>query len=116
MPKIEIQDISALEDVQPAYAAAAQDDFIVPPPGEQEMLLHVKNGDAAAHSVTIDDVQSSAPKGASQFDPDVVVNVPAGGEVMINLAQMGRFIDDNGEIHLSYSVITGMTVAVFRLR
>lgn len=116
MPQINIQEIAALEDIQPTYAAAANDDFIVPPEGEQEMLLHIKNGDGSAHTVTIDDVQSTAPKGASQFDADVVVSVPAGGETMVNLAQMGRFINDDGEIHLDYSMLTGMTVAVFRLR
>lgn len=111
-----IQNVSALEGVAPTYEAAANDDFITPTSGDDKLLLHVKNGDTAEHTLTIDDINSVAPPGAVTFDADVAIVVPAGEERMVELTQLHRFENDSGEVHLNWSTITGMTIGVFRLR
>lgn len=116
MGKKAIQEVDALGALAPTYAAAATDDYIVPDDNDTKLLLHIKNSDAAAHSVTLDDVTTQGPAGAAAFNPDVTINVPAGGERMIQLTQLGRFKNDTGQIPLSWSLTTGMTVAVLRLR
>lgn len=117
MAEVAVQDVEALAGVAPNYAAASAGGDTVPVlETDRKLLLHVKNGDAAQHSVTIDDVRSVAPSGAQSYNPDPQISVPAGGERLIQLTQLGRFRDGNGNINLSWSASTGMTFAVFRLR
>lgn len=111
-----IQDVSLLAGTAPTYVAAANDDFITPGSSDSKLLLHIKNGDTAEHTLTIDDVNSEAPPGALTFDPDVAIVVPAGEERLVNLSQLHRFTDVNGDIALNWSLITSMSVGVFRLR
>lgn len=117
MANVSVQDLNLLEGVEAVYSAAdGAGDTIVAEQGDSKLLLHIKNGDAAAHTVTVDDVNSRAPVGGQTFDPDVQVSVPAGAEVMAVLGQLGRFQNDAGNISLSWSAVTGMTFAVLRVR
>lgn len=111
-----IQNVDALAGLAPTYAAAAADDYVVPEDGDGKLLIHVKNGDTAAHSLTIDDINTVSPIGAAAFNADVTVSVPAGAERMIQLTQLGRFKNADGQIHFDWSLTTGMTVGIFRLR
>lgn len=119
MAELVIQDVSAV-GLEPLYAAASTapgDTFtpVDPAPGER-YLLHVRNADTAAHSVTINDPTTLAPAGAAAFDPDVIVNVAAGSSMMILLDPIDRFIDETtGQVNITYSVTTGMTVGIFRM-
>lgn len=104
--------------IDPTFtAASAGGDHVIPPVrgGRARLLIHVKNGDAAAHTVTIDDPRSGSPAGATAFDPDVAVSVPAGDERVILLDPLERFVGDDGRIDLAYSAATGMSVAVYAL-
>lgn len=118
MAQVNIQNLSILEGAAPAYAAAtaAGDSFAVSEQ-DRKLVLHVRNGDAAAHTVTLDDINSPSLPGASSFDPDVAVNVPAGGDRFIQLDQLHRFRDRNtGLVNIGWSAATGMSFAVLRLR
>lgn len=78
-------------------------------------LLHVKNASGSPITVTIDDPRSSQPVGATAFNPDVVVTVPATtGDRIIGPFPVGRFNDDNGAINLVFSAVTSVTAAVFQ--
>lgn len=118
MAQVTVQELSMLQALDPAYAAAtASGDTFVARETDSKLLLHVKNGDAAAHTVTIDDINSSAPPGAQAFNPDPQFSIPAGGNRLIALDQLHRFRDkDTGVISLTWSAATGMTFAVLRVR
>lgn len=111
-----IQDVSILAGMAPVYGAAANDDYITPSESDDKLLVHIKNTDTASHTLTIDDVNSTSPPGATSFDADVAVEVPAGEERMVELGQLHRFINESGEVHFNWSAITSVTVGVFRLR
>lgn len=111
-----IQGVSALTGQAPVYEAAAGGDFIIPADGDTKLLVHVKNTDTAEHSLTLDDINSSGPAGAAQFNPDVTIAVPAGAERVFVLTELQRFKNSNGQIPLNWSLTTGMSVGVFRLR
>ena len=73
------------------------------------LLLHVKNTDASAHTITVK-TQKNCEQGHSH---DVVVSVPATGERMIGGLLMSEFNDVNGDILIAWSAgsDTFMTVA-----
>jgi hypothetical protein len=78
-------------------------------------LLEVVNGGGAPISVTIDDPGSSTPPGATAFNPDVVVAVPAGASRIIGPFPPFRFNDANGDVNVAYSGVGTVTVRVIRL-
>jgi hypothetical protein len=73
-------------------------------------FLHVKNGGGSAITVTIDSV---APCNYG-FDHDLQVTVNAGAEQIIGPFEPKRFNTD-GKVSVSYSDVTSVTVAAFRL-
>lgn len=115
MAEIAIQDVPALDGVAPTYAAASAGGDTLTPGASNKLLLHMKNGGAGAITLTIDDVNSTAPLGATAYDPDVQVTIPAGGEQMVTLTQFQRFRNDAGVVNLAWSDVTSLTVAAFRL-
>lgn len=118
MAQVNVQELSMLEALNPTYAAAsAGGDTFVAREIDSKLLLHVKNGDAAAHTVTVDDINSTAPAGAQAFNPDPQFSIPAGENRLIALDQLHRFRDrETGLISLTWSAATGMTFAVLRVR
>lgn len=112
MADIAVQDVG-LDGTGPTYDAAdgAGDRF--KPRTTEAVLMHLKNSDTASHTVTLDDPTSTAPSGATAFDPDVATSVPAGGEVMVAVSQ--RFVDVDGWVNVDYSAATGMSIGVFRM-
>lgn len=80
-------------------------------------LIHVVNGDSSSHDVVIDDPTSTAPQDAAEFDPDVVVNVPAGEERWIGIRNPRRFVNAaDGLISLSYPTgATSVTLQIARM-
>lgn len=79
-------------------------------------LLEVVNGGVGSINVTIDDVQTPSPSGASAFNPDVVVAVPNGTTRLIGPFPPFRFNDALGRVNVTYSGVTTVTVRVVRLR
>lgn len=117
MATLTVQDIPLGGAAATYGAAAAGGDLFAPRasgPGAA-VLLHVKNGHTAAQTVTVDDPVSRDPGSASAFNPDVAVSVPASGERFILLKPIERFVNADGNVSLTYSGVTALTLAVLRL-
>lgn len=117
MAEIAVQDLKISAPVAPAYAAAsAGGDFFKPrSSGGVVVLMHIKNGGAAAITVTIDDPTSVSPVGAAAWNPDMQVAVPAGAERIFPVTPPDRFTDAAGNVNVTYSAVTTVTVGVFRV-
>ena len=91
----------------PTYAAAdaAGDKF----PNDRLTILHVRNGGTSAVTVTIPQRQPDN----MGFFHDITVNVPAGTDRFI-AAHPGFYNDEQGYATVSYSAVTGVTVAVLK--
>lgn len=97
--------------VAPVYDAAAVggDQFT---PGS-DTYLHVKNGDASAHTVTVaspGEVIEGVAKG------DVAVSVPASGERVIGPFPAEHFADPaDGLADVTYDGVTSVTIGAFKV-
>jgi hypothetical protein len=112
MAEIVVQEPSAA-GLTPTYAAAGGPDFITAAQTGRPYLLHVKNGSGVSVTVTVNDPTSVGPVGASAFNADVALAVPAGQERMLELDPV-RFKDPvTGQIDITYSATTSVTVAAF---
>ncbi len=96
---------TSLAGLSPAYGAAdaAGDSF----PNDGRTTFHVKNSGTAAQTVT---VASPTPSNYGTTH-NVTVSVPAGGEVVIGPFDKRRFDNRLGRVGVSYSAVTGVTVA-----
>lgn len=110
MATLTVQSVTS-SGVSPSYASAASggDKF----PWSEHAFVHVKNGDASSHTVTIPSQYSTLPPG--QQSKDLTVSVPAGGEKIIGPFYGPAFKDSNGDVILNYSAVTSVTVGVFKL-
>lgn len=108
MAELAVQQITR-SGLNPAFTAAAGggDTF----DNDGATYLHVKNGGAGAITVTINS-QKPCDQG---FDHDITVNVPAGGERIIGPFPRDRFNNDSGEVAVSYSGVTSVTVAAVKM-
>lgn len=97
------------EGIAPAFVAASVGGDTFRNTGSN--FLHVKNGGASSVTVTIDSVE----KCSHGFDHDLTVSVAAGAERIIGPLQEKRFNNDSGHVSVSYSGVTTVTVATFRL-
>lgn len=75
-----------------------------------KVFIHVKNGDASSHTVTVA-AQAPCSFGVSNAAHDAVVAVGAGVEKIIGPFSKDQFNDANGQLVLSYSALTSMTIA-----
>lgn len=96
----------------PSYAAAAAggDSF----KNEPLTILHVKNGSAAAITVTVTSQTKNVPEGTTKTN--LTVNVAAGSEAMIGPFSRSAFNDSNGLVQVTYSAVTSVTVAAVRVQ
>lgn len=78
-------------------------------------LLVVNNGGAGAIDVTVDDPGSATPVGATAFNPDVTINVPAGTRRTIGPFPPWRFNNSSGQVSVTYSGVATVTVGVIRI-
>lgn len=74
------------------------------------VLLEVVNGGGAPINVTINDENSPTPPGATAFNGDVVVAVPAGATRLIGPFPPWRFNQPSGLVGVAYSAVTSVTV------
>lgn len=81
-----------------------------------QCVLVVENGSGAPITVTIEDPNTSTPKGAAQFNPDVPVVVAAGGKAYIGPFAPFRFNTPDGRVNVTYSAVNLLSVGVIRLR
>lgn len=113
MATLSVQSIVAT-GLSPAFASAAAggDEFV----NDERTYLHVKNGDASPHTVTITK-QRATVQGPDGFGDialsDIAVAVPAGEERLIK-APPAIYNDSNGKAQVTYSAVTSVTVGVFR--
>lgn len=110
--------IAALGGVDPlpyATASVGGDSFFAVSGGVY--LVHVKNGHTAAQTITIDDPTTPLPPGAaaSSTFADVPVSVPNAGERMIVISNIGRFMDSQGDVNLTYSGVASLTLQVIKV-
>jgi hypothetical protein len=93
----------------PAFVAASStgDEF----PNDGKTMFHVKNSGAASITIT---VNSSQPCNYG-FDHDHTVTVPNGGERMIGPFDRTRFNNSVGNVEVSYSAVTSVTVAAISI-
>lgn len=104
-----------LAGVTPTYAAASAGGDTFTTTGKE--MLHVKNTNAAARTVTIQDPNTTGPTAAKAFDADVDVVIPlTTGDKMIGPFPPSRFKDGaDNLVHIDYSVDTGVTVALVKI-
>ncbi len=74
-------------------------------------FLVVKNGAGSSVTVTVD----SQKKCDQGFDHDITVEVPAGSEKWIGPLDPNRFNNSSGQVEVSYSAATSVTVAAVQL-
>jgi hypothetical protein len=93
--------------ITPAYVAAAGggDDFV----NTGVEIIHIKNGDASPHTITI--VTPNLVDGDLAVTDRAVV-VPAGGEKMIGPFPTGTYNDGEGKVSLTYDAVTSVTIAI----
>ena len=119
MATLSTQSIS-LAGAVPTYATAADNGVEATPTYMDKFragahtYLHVKNGGGAPTTVTVNDPNSDAPTAAYVFNPDIEVTINAGAEKVLGPFPAARFRDPaDGLVHVTYSVVTSVTVGVF---
>lgn len=110
MATLSVQNIN-ITGLNPSFAAAAGggDDF--PNDGSKTFFV-CKNGGGGPITATFDDTGSVSPTGASAFDADVAVTVPAGEERWCGPFSTVRF---TGSVAVTYSGVSSVTVAAVKL-
>lgn len=97
----------ALSGLQPTYTAAAAGGDTAPI--GNGIVLHVKNGDASSHTVT---VATPGTVGGLAV-ADATQTIPAGSEAFIPMRSEYR--QANGRSAITYDGVTSVTVAVVQL-
>ncbi len=82
-----------------------------------DVFLHVKNGDASSHTVTVTAQTASAtvPGMGTTTKANVAVAVPAGEERMIGPFARLAFNDASNDVAITYDDVTAVTIAALRL-
>lgn len=96
---------ASLTGLAPTFTAAAAggDAFV----NDGRTLLYVKNGGASEITVTVNSQQPCN----YGFDHDLQVAIPASGERIIGPFRQDRFNDANGQVVVTYTAVTSVTVA-----
>jgi hypothetical protein len=102
--------------ITPAYASAAAGGDTVACPPDQLTFLHVKNGSGGSITVTAAPAVASVPNAyaGQQTVPAIAVAIAAGTERMIG-PFAPAYIDGNGNLNLTYSGVTSLTIGAFRV-
>lgn len=114
MATLTAQDI-AISGLEATYAAAdvAGDTF----ENKGDVFLHVKNGDASDHTVTVDTKATEITKAGygtiTLADQDIVVT--ASEDRMIGPFATSRWNGSDGKVDVTYDAVTSVTVALIKL-
>lgn len=116
MANLTINDITQAGTQITTSAAAGGGDTLTPTVGDyRNLILYVNNGGGAPITVTIDDPTSLTPTAATQFNPDQAVSV-TNGTIKAILIDVRRTLNTGtGLISITYSAVTSVTVAAFRV-
>lgn len=102
------------EAVAPVAAAVGGDVF--PAEAGAEYLIHLRNGHSSPQSVSFDDPNSATPTDATAFNPDVAVPVANATERIIRVAANRFRNTGSGNIAMTYTGVTALTVNVYKAR
>ncbi len=82
-----------------------------------DVFLHVKNGDASSHTVTVTAQRTSAtvPGMGTTTKSNVAVAVPAGAERMIGPFAPLAFNDSSNDVAITYDDVTSVTIAALKM-
>ena len=96
----------------PVAAAAGGDSF---PVGSETIYLRFVNANAGgSRTITIDDPNTTAPEGATAFNADLTVTVPASSTRLVKLTNPARFKGAaTGRASMTYSANADLTIEVF---
>jgi hypothetical protein len=106
--------VADLDGTAVTFAAASGGGDSIPASRGAEYLVHFNNASGGSITVTVNDPTSFAPEGATAFNPDTTITLPAGTQRLVKLTS-SRFMDGDGNILLTYSGVTSLTVAVYRV-
>lgn len=113
MAKIAVQSVSEA-GLNATYSSAAGAGDTFDNTNERRIFLHVKNGDASSHTVTVTPVQAS--KDVQGFGTmtkaTVAVAIPAGADRFIGPFPMAAF---GAEPAITYDAVTSVTLAVLEV-
>jgi len=115
MADLTIQDVVEGGLAATYAAASAGGDAVLNLAGD--VFLHVRNGDAAQHTVTVT-VQETSHEVAgfgAMSKANLQVAIPAGAEAFIGPFPRAAFNDANGNVQISYDGVTNVTVAALKL-
>jgi hypothetical protein len=107
----------AVLTVQPISLAGEAPDYVAANAGGDKVaasrsnFIHVKNGSGGSITVTLDSVVACN----QGSDHNIAVAIPAGQERMIGPFDPGRFADSAGDVNISYSGVTSLTIGAFSL-
>lgn len=97
----------------PFSADVAGDKFAIPLTGP--VHLRIINGSGASITCTIDDPNSASPSGATSFNPDVVITVPASSTRVVKIDDRQRFTNSaDSLVALAWSAVTSVTFELWQ--
>ncbi len=107
MAVLSIQDVTTA-GLNPSFVAAnvGGDSF----PNDGQTSFRIKNGGAASITVTVNSV---APCNYG-FDHDIAVTVGIGADITIGPFSKARFNNSAGQVGVTYTDVTSVTVAAIR--
>ncbi len=109
MAELTVQNVT-LAGVSPTYVACDSNGDVFKNPAGRT-FLSFKNTDTADKTVTI----LSLKECNQGYIHNVVITVPAGGEVLVGAFSPTRFNDTTQKVSITYSDVTGLTVAALKL-
>jgi hypothetical protein len=116
MANLAIIDLVQAGALHTTAAAAAGGDTITPATNDfRQFGLFVNNGGGSPITVTIADPTSVSPAAAAAFTPAQTVSVTNGTAKMILIDPRRALNTGTGFINITYSAVTTVTVAVYRL-
>jgi len=92
----------------PAYTSCSGGGDVFPNAGNE--VIHIKNGHSGAQTVTI--VSQSTVDGLAVADRAIAI--PAGEERFIGPFPQGTYNNSSGQVELTYSGVTSLTIAVLK--
>lgn len=114
MATLTAQDVTT-SGISPTYSAAASGGDVVANDGN--IILHVKNGDASSHTVTVTaQVTSKEFEGfGSATFSNAAVSIAAGGSKFIGPFPIKTFNNSSGNIAIGYDAVTSVTIAALKV-
>lgn len=97
-------------------AAGVSGDVILDPDHSKPLFLRITNANGStSRTVTVDDPTSSSPAGATAWNPDLAITVPAASTRVVKIADPSRFIAaGTGDVSLTYSSNADLTLEVYQ--